>query len=127
MKFAASMRDNPYHCLMNICYDLGPFPREKRIGNSFRGRILDFGRIRRGRGVSSRSLVAAIMLILGILYHVRLLLDLGSRRGRMKFHDPVRGQGNVPVSLMVIVAMLLLIVSLLAAADMQSGVGPLAQ
>jgi len=45
----------------------------------------------------------------------------------MKFHEPVRGQGNVPVSWMVIVAMLLLIVSLLAAADMQSGVGPLTQ
>lgn len=67
------------------------------------------------------------MLILGILYHVRLQLDLRSQRGRMKLHDPVRGQGNVPVSLMVIVAMLLLIVSLLAAADMQSGVTPLVQ
>ncbi len=67
------------------------------------------------------------MLILGILYHVRFMLDLRSQRGRVKFHGPARGQSNVPVSLMLIVAMLLVIVSLLAAADVKLGVGPVAQ
>jgi hypothetical protein len=67
------------------------------------------------------------MLILGILYHINSMLGLRSRRNGLTFNSPVRGRHNLPVPAMLIVAMLLLILSLLAAADTGLGVGPLAE
>jgi len=57
------------------------------------------------------------MLILGILYHIRTALSVRSEHDRVKLQGLARAPGNVPVSLMLFVAVLLLIVSLLAAAN----------
>ncbi len=67
------------------------------------------------------------MLILGILYRINSMLGPRSGRNGLRFNSPVRGRRNLPVPAMLIVAMLLLILSLLAAADMGLGVGPLAE
>ena len=57
------------------------------------------------------------MLILGILYHIRTTLGVRSEHDKVKLPGLARAPGNVPVSLMLFVAVLLLIVSLLAAAS----------
>ncbi len=55
------------------------------------------------------------MLLLGILYQIRTLLGGGSERDGAKLRRLVHAPGNVPVAWMLVVMVLLLIVSLLAA------------
>ena len=57
------------------------------------------------------------MLILGILYYIGTTLGARSGHDRVKIQGLTRAPGNVPVSMMLLLAVLLLIVSLLAAAN----------
>jgi len=63
------------------------------------------------------------MLILGILYHIRTTLSARSEHDRVKLQGLARAPDSVPASLMLFVAVLLLIVSLLAAANIDAVTG----
>lgn len=61
------------------------------------------------------------MWLLALLYQIRSVLELRSGRGRSKWHGLIGGQSNIPLALMLLLAMLLLIVSVLAAGEIQWG------
>jgi hypothetical protein len=100
-------------------------PRQTQIGNALCARSLDLVLARGGRDASGPFVATTIiMLILGILYHIRTTLGARSQHDRVKLQGLARAPGNVPVSLMLLVAVLLLIVSLLAAANIDVVTGP---
>jgi putative membrane protein len=69
-------------------------------------------------------LLGAIMLALGIWYHVNFMWGLRIERKRMTANGLVHGESGYPVSLTLIVACLLFLVGLLAAVSMIFDVGP---
>ena len=65
------------------------------------------------------------MLILGIVYHVRFMVELRHQRAQMRAEGLVHGETNFPPSLVLIVAVVLLLLGILAAFSMMMRVGPL--
>ena len=64
------------------------------------------------------------MLILGIVYHGKFMLELRRQRKQMKADGLIHGESQYPVSMTLIVALLLLLVGLLAIVSMVFSVGP---
>jgi hypothetical protein len=62
------------------------------------------------------------MLVLGILYHIRNLIGLRFERDRRNLRGLVHGSSNFPFSTTLVLTMLLLIVSLVTAAEITSPV-----
>lgn len=69
-------------------------------------------------------LLGILMLSLGILYHVRFMVELRRERARMKADGLVHGESGFPVSLTLIVAVALLAIGLAAIVSMVFNVGP---
>ena len=61
------------------------------------------------------------MLVLGIAYHVQFMLGLRKEREQMRADGLIYGESGFPVSLTLIVAVLLLLVGVLAIADITFG------
>jgi putative membrane protein len=68
--------------------------------------------------------VGVMMLLLGIVYHVRFMLGLRRLRQSMRDEGLIHGETVFPVSLTLITAFLLLAVGLLAMVSMEFQVGP---
>ena len=64
------------------------------------------------------------MLVLGISYHVRFMLELRKERERMKAEGLIYGESSFPTSLTLITAVLLLLIGLLAVVGMSFGTWP---
>lgn len=69
-------------------------------------------------------LLGIAMLVLGIVYHGKFMLELRRQRQQMRADGLVHGESLFPVSLTLIVALLLLLVGLLAIVSMVFNVGP---
>jgi putative membrane protein len=72
----------------------------------------------------SLVLLGILMLALGIIYHVKFMLELRRERARMKADGLVHGESGFPVSLTLIVAFALLAIGLAAIVSMVFSVGP---
>ena len=84
-----------------------------------------------GRPLAARNfgitLVALgiLMLIGGIGFHCKFMLDLRRMRGRMRDDGLIHGETTFPVSLTLMTALLLLLLGIAAIASMIFQVGPL--
>jgi len=63
-------------------------------------------------------------LVLGIVYHVRFMLELRRQREEMRADGLVHGESRFPVSQTLIIAVLLLALGLFAMVSMVFSVGP---
>jgi putative membrane protein len=70
-------------------------------------------------------LVGIGMLVLGIGYHVRFMLELRRQRAEMTADGLIHGHSNFPTSLVLIVAVILLLLGLFTALSMILRAGPL--
>ena len=70
-------------------------------------------------------LLGVAMIVLGIAYHGKFMLELRRQRQRLKADGLIHGDSPFPVSMTLIVAVLLLLVGLLAIVSMVFNVGPL--
>jgi putative membrane protein len=70
-------------------------------------------------------LLGIVMLILGIVYHIRFMLELRHQRAQMRSEGLVHGETNFPPSLVLIVAVVLLLLGVFAALSMVMHAGPL--
>ncbi len=68
--------------------------------------------------------LGVLMLILGIVYHLRFMLGLRRLRRSMREEDLIHGETDFPVSLTLITALLLLAIGLFAIVSMEFQVGP---
>jgi putative membrane protein len=64
------------------------------------------------------------MLVLGIVYQVRFMLELRRTREQMRADGLIHGESRFPVSMTLIVAVLLLAVGVMAISSMVFSVGP---
>ena len=64
------------------------------------------------------------MLILGIVYHVKFMLELRRQRREMMADGLVRGESRFPLSVTLVIAVLLLMIGLFAIVSMVFSVGP---
>jgi len=64
------------------------------------------------------------MLILGIVYHVKFMLELRRQLAEMRADGLVHAESRFPVSVTLIIAVLLLAIGLFAIVSMVFGVGP---
>jgi putative membrane protein len=84
----------------------------------------------RGTAASERNFGASLvllgitMMILGIIYHIRFMLELRNQRGQMKSEGLIYAESNFPASLVLIVAVLLLLIGVFIALSMVSHTGP---
>jgi putative membrane protein len=78
----------------------------------------------RGFGFSL-VLLGVLMLVLGIFYHVRFMLQLRLQREEMRSAGLIHAQSGFPISLTLIVAVSLLLIGLLAVVGMVFDAGPL--
>ena len=69
-------------------------------------------------------LLGITMLVLGIVYHGKFMLELRRERQQMRADELIRGESRFPVSMTLIVAVLLLLIGLLAIVSMIFSVGP---
>ena len=69
-------------------------------------------------------LLGITMLVLGIVYHGKFMLELRRQRQQMRTEGLIHGESRFPVSMTLIVAVLLLLVGLLAVVSMVFSVGP---
>lgn len=69
-------------------------------------------------------LVGTLMLLLGIVYHLRFMRELRLQRGRMTKDGLIHGESGFPVSLTLVTAVVLFLIGLLATASTVFGVGP---
>ena len=69
-------------------------------------------------------LLGTLMLGLGIVYHVRFMVELRRQRAEMKSGGLVHGEGRFPVSLTLITATALLVIGLFALASTVFKAGP---
>ena len=74
---------------------------------------------------SSLVLLGIGMLILGIIYHVRFMLELRKQRSEMKSEGLIYAESNFPASLVMIVAVILLLLGVFTALSMVMHAGPL--
>lgn len=72
----------------------------------------------------SLVLLGAVLLVFGIWYHVRFMVELRTQRQRMTIGGLIHGKSGYPVSLTLITAVLLFLIGLLAAISMIFRVGP---
>ena len=73
----------------------------------------------------SLVLLGVLMLVLGIFYHVRFMVQLRVQRDEMRGAGLIHAQSGFPVSLTLIVAVSLFLIGLLAVVGMVFGAGPL--
>ncbi|HXW73870.1 MAG TPA: DUF202 domain-containing protein [Steroidobacteraceae bacterium] len=73
---------------------------------------------------TSLVVLGIVMLILGIVYHVRFMLGLRRLRSAMKAEGIVHGESDFPTSLVLIVAVVLLLIGCVAIISMVGHVGP---
>jgi putative membrane protein len=64
------------------------------------------------------------MLVLGIVYHVRFMLELRREREAMKATGLVHGESQFPLSLTLITAAILLLIGIASIASMIFDIGP---
>jgi putative membrane protein len=64
------------------------------------------------------------MLILGIVYHVKFMLELRRQRREMMADGLMQGEGRFPLSVTLMIAVLLLTIGLFAIVSMVFSVGP---
>ncbi|HEY0431298.1 MAG TPA: DUF202 domain-containing protein, partial [Pyrinomonadaceae bacterium] len=69
-------------------------------------------------------ILGAAMLVLGIIYHLRFMMELRAERAEMIRRKLVHGQLSYPVSVTLIGAVLLLLIGLIAIFSIVSRVGP---
>ena len=69
-------------------------------------------------------LLGTLMLSLGIVYHVRFMVELRRQRAEMRGAGLVHGEGRFPVSLTLITAVALLVIGLFALASTLFSAGP---
>lgn len=69
--------------------------------------------------------LGVLMLILGIVYHIRFMLELRRLRASMQEEQLIHGETDFPVSLTLITAVLLLVIGLAAILNMEFQMGPL--
>lgn len=69
--------------------------------------------------------LGVLMLILGIVYHIRFMLGLRRLRSSMQEAQLIHGETGFPVSLTLITAALLLAIGLAAILNMEFQLGPL--
>ncbi len=69
-------------------------------------------------------LLGIVMLIVGILYHVRFMLGLRHERQAMRDEGLVHAESGFPPSMTLITAVLLLLIGLFAMVSMVLGIGP---
>lgn len=69
-------------------------------------------------------LIGVLMLIGGIIYHVRFMLGLRQERASMTAAGLIHGESVFPVSMTLITAILLLLVGITASVSMMFRVGP---
>jgi putative membrane protein len=77
-----------------------------------------------GRFGLSLVLLGAIMLAIGIWYHVNFMWGLRNERRHMTANGLIHGESGYPVSMTLIIAVLLFLIGLLAASSMIFDVGP---
>ena len=65
-----------------------------------------------------------LMLVGGIVYHLRYMMQLRGERNRLKREGLIHGESAYPVSLTLLVALALLLIGLAAMASMTLGVSP---
>ena len=93
-----------------------------------------FGRLHESQVLRSSSaarnfgtalvLIGIMVLIFGIIYHVRFMTGLRRLRSDMKVADLVHGESRYPVSLALVAAVVVLLLGLLAIASMVFNLGP---
>ena len=69
-------------------------------------------------------MLGTLMLGLGIVYHVRFMIELREERARMRAEGLVLGESAFPVSLTLLTAVTLLAIGLLAIASTVFSMGP---
>jgi putative membrane protein len=74
---------------------------------------------------SALVLLGIAMLILGIIYHIRFMLELRHQRAEMRSSGLIFGESNFPTSLVLIVAVIMLLLGVFAALSMIMRAGPL--
>jgi putative membrane protein len=74
---------------------------------------------------SSLVLLGIVMLLLGIIYHVRFMMELRHQRANMKAEGLIYAHTNFPPSLVLIVALILLLLGVFTAVSMLMHIGPL--
>jgi putative membrane protein len=65
-----------------------------------------------------------VMLVLGMIYHIRFMIGLRHLRDSMRTEGLVHGESGFPVSLTLITALILLIIGVAAILSMAFHVGP---
>lgn len=68
--------------------------------------------------------LGVLMLIGGIAYHVRYMIELRGERNRLRREGLIHGESAYPLSLTLMVALALLLIGLAAIASMVFGVEP---
>lgn len=68
--------------------------------------------------------LGVLMLVLGILYHLRFMLGLRRLRRSMSEDGLIHGETSFPVSMTLITALLLLAIGLAAILSMEFNIGP---
>jgi putative membrane protein len=86
--------------------------------------------LREGSGTArsfglSLVVLGSLLLVLGIIYHVRFMLGLRHVREEMRRDSLIHAQSGFPVSLTLVTAVLLFLIGLLAVLGMMFDVGPL--
>ena len=69
--------------------------------------------------------LGVLMLVMGIVYHLRFMLGLREERALMRQEGLIHGESDFPLSLTLITACLLLLVGIAAIASMIFHIGPL--
>ena len=89
----------------------------------YEAKVLQRAQAPRNFGVAL-VLLGITMLVFGIVYHGKFMLELRRQRQQMRADGLVHGESRFPVSMTLIVAVLLLLVGLLAIVSMVFSVGP---
>jgi putative membrane protein len=63
-------------------------------------------------------------LVLGIVYHVRFMLELRRQREQMRAHELIHAESRFPASQTLIIALLLLAIGFFAIVSMRLSTGP---
>jgi uncharacterized membrane protein YidH (DUF202 family) len=69
-------------------------------------------------------LLGIAMLIFGIIYHIRFMLELRGQRSAMAGHELVHAESGFPPSVTLITAIILLLIGIVAIVSMVFEVGP---
>ena len=78
-----------------------------------------------GRFGEALVILGIAMLVLGIWYHIRFMLELRNEREMLRAQGLIHAETAYPVSMTLLIALLLLALGLVAIVSMVFGVGPL--